>query len=63
MKVFELLFGWVGSLDEICSHFVYIMTKFLLYENNNFIEELLLEALNFYHFTQVKYIQLPIVRK
>ena len=63
MKVFMLLFGWIGSLDEICLYFAYFMTKFLLREKNNFMMELLLEALNFYQFTQVKYIQLPIVRK
>ena len=63
MKVFMLLFGWIGSLDKICFYFAYFMTNFLLREKNNFIEELPLEALNFYHFAQVKYIQSPIARK
>ena len=39
------------------------MTNFLLREKNIFMMELLLEALNFYHFTQEKYIQWPIVRR
>ena len=44
-------------------YFAYFMTKFLPREKNNFIVKLLLEALNFYHFNQVKYIQSPIARK
>lgn len=39
------------------------MTNFLLREKNIFMMELLLEALNFYHFNQEKYIQWPIVRR
>ena len=40
----------VGSFDKICFYFAYFVTNFLLREKNNFIEELPLEALNFYHF-------------